>query len=188
MSENKFDAVLHALGKPQDHKSLLKILVAIRKEVEWPKNKDNITKLRTTGCLKKLVAVLQSQKKNILDTTLSILGNCVMDKSCTRDVVGVYNILSPLNQLLKCSKEDSIIGRVFRIIGNICQHRDQWSNIIIDRKPQIVTHIVEFIQKVSKDELPAEEKVSEATILMAVRALRIWWRMCRILSVSVLPS
>lgn len=87
--------------------------------------------------------------------------------------VGTYNILSPLNQLLKrFAKEDSINGRIFRIIGNMCQHRDQWGNIILDRKPQIVNHVVDFIKKVSKDEIPEDENISEATVMMAIRALR----------------
>lgn len=78
-----------------------------------------------------------------------------------------------INQLLKrFPKDDSIIGRIFRIIGNLCQHRDQWANIILDRKPQIVTYIVNFVTKISKDELPEGETVSEATSLMAVRSLR----------------
>ncbi|KAJ8927879.1 hypothetical protein NQ314_019623 [Rhamnusium bicolor] len=174
MSEVKFEGALCALCKPQDNKTLLKLLVTIRKEVEWPKNKDNITKIREKGCLKQFVAILQSQQRNALDVALSILGNCVMDRDCTRDVVGTYNILSPLNQLLKrYCKEDSINGRVFRILGNICQHRDQWGNTIIDRKPQVVTYIVDFIKKVSKDELPADENFSEATIMMAIRTLRL---------------
>ncbi|KAJ8954094.1 hypothetical protein NQ318_004399 [Aromia moschata] len=174
MSEDKFEAALGCLNVAQENRTLLKLLVTIRKYVEWPKNKENIAKLRDKGCLKQLVAVLQCQQKNVLDVTLSILGNCTMDKGCTRDVVGTYNILSPLNQLLKrYSKEDSINGRVFRIIGNMCQHRDHWGNIIIDRKSQIITSIVDYVKKVSKDELPEDEKVSEATVMMAIRALRV---------------
>lgn len=87
MSEGKFEVVLCALNKPQDDRTLLKILSTIRKEVEWPKNKDNITKLREKGCLKYLITILQKQQKSLLDVTLSILGNCMMDRGCTRDVV-----------------------------------------------------------------------------------------------------
>lgn len=87
MSETKFDGALCALNKPQDERTLLKILLTIRKEVEWPKNKDNITKLREKGCLKQLITILQKQQKSVVDVVLSILGNCMMDRGCTRDVV-----------------------------------------------------------------------------------------------------
>ena len=81
-----------------------------------------------------------------------------------------YGILSNLNQLLKrYPKEDSINGRVFRIVGNLCQHKDQWTKVIMDKKPQIVIHIV----KVLKDSVEEENgKVSEATVKMGVRSLR----------------
>lgn len=93
MSEAKFEGALCALNKPQDERTLLKILLTIRKEVEWPKNKDNITKLREKGCLKQLIIILQKQQKSVLDVTLSILGNCMMDRGCTRDVVSNKNFV-----------------------------------------------------------------------------------------------
>lgn len=82
-----------------------------------------------------------------------------------------HNILSPLSQLIKkYPDEDSINGRIFRIIGNMCHHRDRWENIIIDRKPGLVSHIVNIINKVSEE--PDKEIFSEATVSMAIRALR----------------
>ncbi|KAJ8913033.1 hypothetical protein NQ315_002049 [Exocentrus adspersus] len=172
MSEGKFEATLNALNKCDNEKTLLKLLLTIRKDVEWPKNRDNIIKLREKGSLSRLVIILQKQQKTVLNVVLSILGNCFMDRGCARDIVGSYNILSILNHTLKRhTKEDSINGRIFRILGNMCQHRDQWGNIIIDRKPQIVTYIVEFIKKISKDDIPEAEDFSEATVTMAVRAL-----------------
>lgn len=87
--------------------------------------------------------------------------------------MGVYNILTPLSHLVqRYSDEDSVNGRIFRIIGNLCHHKDQWANIIIDRKPLIISHIVGVIKKVSEDEGVEEPKHSEATIIMAIRALR----------------
>lgn len=88
MSELKFDESLDALNKPQDSKTLLKILVIIRKEVEWPKHKDQIFKLRQKGCLKQFLKML-NMNKNIVDICLSILGNCVMEKGCARDAVSI---------------------------------------------------------------------------------------------------
>nr|CAI5824758.1 unnamed protein product [Callosobruchus analis] len=114
-------------------------------------------------------------QRYIMDVCLSILGNCMMDKSCARDLVGAYNIISPLSHILKhYQKSDSINGRIFRIIGNMCQHKkDQWANLIIDKKPYIVTHTVELLKKSSADDLPPDEMYSEATLSMAIRALRL---------------
>lgn len=88
----KFENDLNALSKPQDSKNLLKILVRIRKEVEWPKHKDHITQLRQRGCLKNFIKMF-GMNKNIIDICLSILGNCIMDRGCARDVVSTYHIL-----------------------------------------------------------------------------------------------
>lgn len=87
--------------------------------------------------------------------------------------IGVYNILTPLGQLLKHHPdEDSISGRIFRIIGNMCHHKDQWANIIIDQQPGIVTHGVKLLKNFSKDEIEEQKANSEATVLMTLRALR----------------
>ncbi|CAH0547622.1 unnamed protein product [Brassicogethes aeneus] len=173
MSNQNFLNALTSLLTTVNPAELFKVLATIRKDVEWPKDKDNITRIREKKHLKHIVGALQSNQRNVLNVALSILGNCLLDKDCSRDAVGHYNILSHLNQLLKrFPKDDSIIGRIFRIVGNLCQHRDQWANTIIDRKPQIVTYIVNFVTKVSKDELPEDESFSEATTIMAIRALR----------------
>lgn len=82
----KFDDYLNALSKPHDSKTLLKILVSIRKQVEWPKHKDHITQLRQTGCIRNFIKMF-GMNKNIIDICLSILGNCIMDKGCARDAV-----------------------------------------------------------------------------------------------------
>lgn len=77
-----------------------------------------------------------------------------------------------MGQLLNLHpEEDSINGRVFRIIGNLCHHKDQWANIIIDQQPSIITHGVELLRNFSKDET-LQKNNSEGTILMILRALR----------------
>lgn len=86
MSEINFDEALNALSKPQDSKTLLNILIIIRKEVDWPKHKEQIMKLRQKGCIRQFLKML-NMNRNIIDICLSILGNCVMDKGCARDAV-----------------------------------------------------------------------------------------------------
>lgn len=77
--------------------------------------------------------------------------------------------MSSLKQVLKrYPKEDSINGRVYRIIGNLCQHKSQWANFILDKKPQVVIHIVKFL----KDVATSDTECSEATVIMGIRALR----------------
>ncbi|XP_015834209.1 uncharacterized protein LOC103312501 isoform X2 [Tribolium castaneum] len=173
MSSNNFDEVLSSLQDAQDSAKLLKILIDVRKKVDadCPKNKENICKIREKGCFKQIVASLQTSKKSTINVSLSILGNCCLDAKCARDVISQYGALSNFNQLLKrYPKDDSINGRVFRIVGNLCQHRDQWAGVIIEKKPQIVIHIVKYL----KDSVEEENgKVSEATITMGIRALRV---------------
>lgn len=53
----------------------------------------------------------------------------------------------------------------------MCNHKDQWANIIIDQQSEIITHGVEILKKFSKDNT-IQKNDSEATILMTLRALR----------------
>lgn len=194
MSNSSLEGAIAVVQQQRVPRGTLKALITIRSLVEWPKHKQNITRLRESGCLKQITAVLTTTpQRQCIDLALSILGNCLMDRTCTVEVVSCFfthlnhqvivltswlqitqhNILSALNQLLKkYSKEDSINGRAFRVIGNICQHREQWATIVIDKKPFIITHLVDVVTKASREELPEGEKISEATITTALRALR----------------
>ncbi|XP_050301516.1 uncharacterized protein LOC126739759 [Anthonomus grandis grandis] len=174
MSNVDFENAITVLQQPGSSKKALKALICIRSEVDWPRNKANVVRLRERGCLKQITGILLNSKhKHHIDLALSILGNCLMDRICTSEVVTQYNIMSILNQLLKKHpKEDSINGRVFRIIGNMCQHRDQWSSVLIDKKPYIITHLVEIIKSASKDVADGELKITDATIMTSLRALR----------------
>lgn len=193
MSNSSLEGAIAVVQQQHVPRGILKALITIRSAVEWPKHKQNISRLRESGCLKQITAILSNApQRQCIDLALSILGNCLMDRTCTIEVVSCFftlpshqvivtswlqmtqhNILSVLNQLLKKHpKEDSINGRTFRVIGNICQHREQWATIVIDKKPFIITHLVDMVTKASRDELPEGEKISEATITTALRALR----------------
>lgn len=81
-----------------------------------------------------------------------------------------YKVFSYLAQLLKHhSDKDSVSGRLFRVIGNICQHKDQWANILINQQPILITHGVELLRNYSKDD---HNTNTEATVLTTIRALR----------------
>lgn len=86
----------------------------------------------------------------------------------------MYNILSLLSLLLKQDiKQDSINGRIFRIIGNICQHVECLSNLVVEKEPAIVESIVNFLKNtIDEDACNTSKKISAATINMAIRALR----------------
>lgn len=83
------------------------------------------------------------------------------------------NILSPINQILKkCLKEDSVNGRIFRILGNIFSHKDTWIHILMDKKPQIIIQIVAILKNAAAEDETAAGS-SEATIIMGIRFLRV---------------
>ncbi|XP_018333008.1 uncharacterized protein LOC108742330 [Agrilus planipennis] len=168
-----FQSAIRSLKKPQGESRLKKILFAIRKEIDWPNKRDNIIKLREEGCLKHLVLCLQQKDTNLVDISLSILGNCCLDQSCARDVVRKYGILPYLDSILSNHKLDSIYGRVFRIVGNICHHWERLANIVVEKQPSLVSNIVKIIISDSADsDDESEVKLSQATIIMGIRALR----------------
>lgn len=90
MSENYFESAMTSLQKHQDSHRLLKILILIRKEIEWPRKRNNLQKLRESGCLKNIITCLQTKDGHILDVSLSILGNCCLDRDAARDLVCIF--------------------------------------------------------------------------------------------------
>lgn len=174
MSESELESAISILQVCGTSRNVLNALILIRQKVDWPRGQENVAILRSKGCLKQLTHILvKSPHKSCIDTSLSILGNCLMDRACTSEVGSQHNILSVLNQLLKkYPKDDSINGRTLRIIGNMCQHRDQWANIIIDRKPALVVNAVDIVNRASKDELSEGDKISDATIITSLRVFR----------------
>lgn len=96
----------------------------------------------------------------------------------------MYNILPLLSAILKRHvKQDSINGRIFRIIGNICQHVECLSSLIVEKEPEIVESIVNFLKDtVNDDACDKSIKISAATVNMAIRALRYvfcgWFMSC----------
>lgn len=87
--ENIFDSAMVSLKKPQETRRLLKILVALRKEMEWPKDKLNMLKFYDTGCMKPLIVAMQRDNGSVLDVCLSILGNCAMERYISRNLVSI---------------------------------------------------------------------------------------------------
>lgn len=86
----------------------------------------------------------------------------------------MHNVLPLLSIILKRhTKQDSINGRIFRIIGNICQHVECLSRLIVEKETAIVESIVSFLKNTLNEDTSAEaKKNSAATINMAIRALR----------------
>lgn len=86
----------------------------------------------------------------------------------------MHNILPILFIVLKQNiQQDSVNGRIFRIIGNICQHVERLSTLIIEKQPTIVDSIVSFLKStVNEDLCDITKKNSIASINMGIRALR----------------
>lgn len=87
MGESHFDSAMASLRKPQESRRLLKILVVLRKEMEWPKDRLNMVKFYDNGCMKQLIACMQRDNGSVLDVCLSILGNCAMERYISRNLV-----------------------------------------------------------------------------------------------------
>lgn len=87
--EDMFDSAMASLQKPQEPRRLLQILVALRKEMEWPKHQWNMLKFYDMGCMKPLFRAMQRVNGSILDVCLSILGNCAMDRYIARNLVSL---------------------------------------------------------------------------------------------------
>lgn len=152
-------------------KNVHNYLTYIRKNIEWPRDKRNILELQGHNSLGNLVVCLDTCKQSVLGITLSILGNCCMLSSFSHKLIFKYNIFVRITNLLKVPiEEDSTNGRIFRLIGNLCQHRERWGNIIINETPKILIYMIEFLKKYTDDENTFE--VSDATIRLNVRALR----------------
>ncbi|KAK9877196.1 hypothetical protein WA026_016944 [Henosepilachna vigintioctopunctata] len=166
-----FDETLKVLSHSVNSSSLYKLLSFVRKEVEWPQHKENINKLQHSGCLKQIVVSLRSSNLHVVNVALSILGNCCMESESTKKIISNYNGLSELMQVLKrYSKDDGVNGRVFRIIGNMCQH--MMSSAILDWDKALFLYIVQFLQKYADDDENCST-FTEATVVMGVRAVRM---------------
>ncbi|CAG9831620.1 unnamed protein product [Diabrotica balteata] len=160
-----------ALANEQSSKSIYKVLYNIRKEVEWPKNKENIKKIHEEGTIIYFINNLQSSHKHIVDLCLSILGNLFLDKNCAEDAFLKYEVLPVLIKVLKrYAKEDSIIGRSYKAIGNLCQQLNDCAITIVHESP-IIIQLSEVLESFS-NEAEGNNLYSEATITMAIRALR----------------
>ncbi|XP_050501255.1 uncharacterized protein LOC126881194 [Diabrotica virgifera virgifera] len=169
---SNFEDLLKALGKEQSSKNIYKILYNIRKEVEWPKNKENINKIHREGTIIHFISNLQSSHKHIVDLCLSILGNLFLDKNCAEDAVLSFEVLPALVKVLKrYAKEDSIIGRSYKAIGNLCQQLNYCAITIINESPYIITQLSEVLESFS-NQADSNILYSEATIMMVIRALR----------------
>lgn len=72
-----FITAVQSLRKPQDKRKLLQILIVIRKGIDCTSTKlQKLSILSDSGSIKNLIGCLQLENNNILDITLSILGNC----------------------------------------------------------------------------------------------------------------
>lgn len=80
------------------------------------------------------------------------------------------NILHYLDRVLDKHSKDSIVGRVFRIIGNLCDNI--CSATIISKEPLLIDKIVDFLNKRADRSPDVLQETSEATLLMAIRTLR----------------
>lgn len=91
MSNSSLEGAIAVVQQQRVPRGILKALITIRSSVEWPKHKQNISRLRESGCLKQITAILSNApQRQCIDLALSILGNCLMDRPCTVEVVSCF--------------------------------------------------------------------------------------------------
>ncbi|XP_069694987.1 armadillo repeat-containing protein 5 [Periplaneta americana] len=127
------------------------------------KTREGLKCLRENLILRDLVKFLDKPNEKILDVTLSILGNCCLDKDCRNEVVG-HGVTKLLASVINNVGKDSIQCRACRLVANLAQESDIAELL---HKEEIVESIVTL--------LAADSNSSRATQQMAVRALRMLW-------------
>ncbi|XP_035691857.1 armadillo repeat-containing protein 5-like [Branchiostoma floridae] len=91
-------------------------LVKIR--TECIKREGGVSKFRELGGIQALILQIQRPNPKIADVALSILANCCMEGETRREVRKTRG-LSPLVNLLKVLKSDSLLNRASRAIANL---------------------------------------------------------------------
>ncbi|CAG9561823.1 unnamed protein product [Danaus chrysippus] len=111
-----------------------------------------------------LVQHLLKPNENILNLTLSILGDlCLEQKSCI--AIGKLNTYGPLVTILNTVCRDSILGRTSRLIGNLARDRKNAEKFFDHGTVKALMAIIDNRDK----------KTSYATLIMVVRAIRKLW-------------
>lgn len=172
---DQYVSALKSLKKSQTEKRLLQILHVIRKNISTPnssKNLDKIEKLQKEGCVEALVDNLKdvaSTSEDVINITLSTIAYTCLHSAVAKEIIQKYEVLPILCKLLESLNRDSVKGRIFRIIGNLC---DGWnSNILIENSPQICKPLKSFFKDLYEED-DENPKSSAATITMALRAAR----------------
>ncbi|XP_013165016.1 PREDICTED: armadillo repeat-containing protein 5 isoform X2 [Papilio xuthus] len=119
---------------------------------------------RDCGGLDNLLPLLRKPNERILNTALSVLGNCCMDETSSL-MVGKLNIFGPLISILKTVYRDSILGRTCRLIGNLAQRHSNAKGLHEHGAVEVLVTLIENRDK----------NTSIATLTMAVRAIRQLW-------------
>ncbi|XP_045536642.1 armadillo repeat-containing protein 5 [Papilio machaon] len=119
---------------------------------------------RDCGGLDSLLPLLRKPNERILNTALSVLGNCCMDETSSL-MVGKLNIFGPLISILKTVYRDSILGRTCRLIGNLAQRHSNAKGLHDHGAVEVLVTLIENRDK----------NTSIATLTMAVRAIRQLW-------------
>ncbi|XP_066303931.1 armadillo repeat-containing protein 5-like [Branchiostoma lanceolatum] len=91
-------------------------LVKIR--TECIKREGGVSKFRELGGIQALILLIQRPNPKIADVALSILANCCMEGETRREVRKIKG-LTPLVNLLKAVKSDSLLNRAARAIANL---------------------------------------------------------------------
>nr|XP_022921283.1 uncharacterized protein LOC111429570 [Onthophagus taurus]XP_022921291.1 uncharacterized protein LOC111429570 [Onthophagus taurus] len=168
-----YESACKSLLKQQDSKRLFQILVVIRKGLnDKHLCEERIKQLTDLGCTRSITLCLQQESVAILDVTLSLIGNACINYHFCLELLK-YGILHTLNRLLERCQKDSIQGRTFRIIGNLCDHSCSYAMMI--KEQDLVPKIVKYIIKCSEFESENTDNlffISEGSLIMAIRALR----------------
>lgn len=138
--------------------SIFNALVEMRSR--FIKEPNGVLKLRTEGGIELLLGLIQRPNSKIVDISLSILGNCCMDKGA-RDEVRKQDGITAIVRVMTCLESDSIQNRACRALANIALDSESAPSM---RTNCAVSHVTKFLAN-------TEDPLCQQTALRALRIL-----------------
>ncbi|XP_037949600.1 uncharacterized protein LOC119680719 [Teleopsis dalmanni] len=119
MDADTLKKLIKVLNTSNDKNVILKVLVKLRTDLV--KNKNGIKQFAAAGGITPITRFLHKPHEQILETTLSILGNCCTEPDCCKEALGA-KIMNTLSVILKTIPNPLVQCRACRLLGNLAKY------------------------------------------------------------------